>query len=475
MLFSTYTFVAFMACVLLAAAVVRSWAARKAVLLLASYAFYASWNWPFTVLLILSTVVDFTVARRMAVTEARGPRRALLLLSCVVNLGILGVFKYANFLADSVEAVLGIAGSTAVLPHFEIILPLGISFYTFQTLSYSIDVYRGKYAPTDRILDFALFVTFFPQLVAGPIVRADHFLPQCLEPPPPDPSRWSTGAVLFIWGLFKKVAIADNIGVVVDQVYAMPDQVGALGALVGTCAFAVQIYCDFSGYSHMAIGMALWLGFHLPDNFLHPYAAIGFSDFWRRWHISLSQWLRDYLYISLGGNRGGERRTARNLMLTMLLGGLWHGAAWNFVIWGGLHGAYLWGERIILERLGISRHGQRPGGVRGFALAMLTFSLVLVTWVFFRAQTFDDAMMILGRMGLSGGVRGPMDPGLEATALTMGTLAVLLVGGWIGRATRIETVAARLDPRMRVAGLGCILAVTYVMGGPSRAFIYFQF
>ena len=475
MLFSTYTFAVFFAGVLAVAALARHWTLRKVLLLVASYAFYATWNWPFTILLIISTLVDYAVALALWRSQSPGRRRALVGLSLGVNLGILAAFKYANFLLGTVSDVVGLIGSPIEVPQYDIILPLGISFYTFQSMSYSIDIYRRKYEPTRRLLDFALFVTFFPQLVAGPIVRADHFLPQCERAPEPLPHRWNVGLCLIVWGLFKKVAIADNLGPVADLVFAAPEQAGLIEAAVGTCAFAVQIYCDFSGYSHMAIGMALWLGFHLPDNFRHPYAAIGFSDFWRRWHISLSQWLRDYLYVSLGGNRQSKSKTSRNLIITMLLGGLWHGAAWNFVIWGGLHGLYLWAERIVLDKLHIPRKYTPPTGLKGFALAMLTFGLVLVTWVFFRAQTFGDAVMLLGRWAGTGGLRGTVPiPTAQLGAVGL-ALGGLLIGGWIFRDVRLEDLAARLPRALVAVGLGGVLAFTYLVGGHSRAFIYFQF
>ena len=475
MLFSTYTFFCFLGIVLATAGVLRNWTARKAFLLVASYAFYATWNWPFTILLVISTVVDYYIGHRLWRSGSPGRRKLMVLASLVVNLGILAAFKYSEFILMNVAGVAGLAGMAVTMPKFDIVLPLGISFYTFQSMSYSIDIYRRKYEPTRKLLDFALFVTFFPQLVAGPIVRADHFLPQCERPPEPVPNRWNVGLCLVLWGLFKKVAIADNMAGVVDLVYAAPGEAGVLGALAGTGAFAVQIFCDFSGYSQMAIGMALFLGFHLPDNFRHPYAAIGFSDFWRRWHISLSQWLRDYLYIALGGNRGSDGKTTRNLMLTMLLGGLWHGAAWNFVIWGGLHGLYLWGERVLLRLFGISKGYKPPKGLKGFMLAMLTFSLVLATWIFFRAQTFSDAITLLAQIGGAGGLRGNLPLRMSQIAMVGVALSALLVGGWIFRDVRLESAAARLPKPILAVALGLLLAFTYLVGGHSRAFIYFQF
>ncbi|MCA8912762.1 MAG: MBOAT family protein, partial [Planctomycetes bacterium] len=328
MLFTSPVFLVFLLVVLLFSRLPLSWSVRKGILLLASYFFYASWNPPFVILLWVSTLVDYCVALGMARSEKPKRRKALLVVSIVVNLGILGAFKYANFLSQSFADIVGLAGGQVSFTTWNVVLPLGISFYTFQTMSYTIDVYRKKLTPTRNPLDFALYVTFFPQLVAGPIVRASDFLWQLKEPRKATGPQICWGALLFILGLFKKAFLADSVfAPVADGVYAVAAAPNALQAWVGTYAFAGQIYCDFSGYSDMAIACALMLGFRLPDNFRAPYGAIGFSDFWRRWHISLSSWLRDYLYIPLGGNRKGRIRTRINLLVTMLLGGLWHGAA----------------------------------------------------------------------------------------------------------------------------------------------------
>ncbi|MFN3197092.1 MAG: MBOAT family O-acyltransferase [Bradymonadia bacterium] len=491
MLFGTYTFALFLALVLLGARLCprteSGWRMRKGWLLTASYGFYACWNWPFAGLLALSTVVDFVVARTM---YHRKRRRPWLMVSLAVNLGVLVAFKYADFLLSSVGALLssvGLGAADAVGgplidgSALDIVLPVGISFYTFQTLSYTIDVYRGHMKPAKDWLDFALFVSFFPQLVAGPIVRADQFLPQCAPGdesarrggPSVTSEMMATGVFLVSWGLFKKVAIADNLAPIADKIFAQPDAVGPLEGLTGLLAFSGQIYCDFSGYAHIAVGVALWLGFHLPDNFQHPYAAVGFSDFWRRWHITLSQWLRDYLYISLGGNRRGRWRTQRNLVITMLLGGLWHGAAWHFVAWGGLHGLYLVVERLVRR----GRQAKRSDGFKGFAGALLTFALVLVTWAFFRANTTMEAVHLLGSIvGLGPGVSSAgVSVGILELALVGGVTAALVLGGWWWREHQVEHVAARLPGWMLVPGLVGLWVVTFLGAGGTRAFIYFQF
>ena len=316
--------------------------ARKAWLLLCSYVFYAAWDWRFLGLVLASTLIDYFVGRGLSRERRPKIRTALVLTSVVGNLGILGFFKYWNFFAQSGGELfdwLGIPYHPQVLS--SLVLPVGISFYTFQTLSYSIDVYRGKLQPTRSLLDLALFVGFFPQLVAGPIVRASKFLPQLGRIHVFEQIEFRRWLVLFLVGFFKKACISDNLAPIVDRYFAQPEAYTALAAWTAVLFFAVQIYCDFSGYSDMAIACAGMLGYRLGENFDAPYLASNITAFWRRWHISLSSWLRDYLYIPLGGNRGSRLTMYRNILLTMILGGLWHGARWNFVIWGALHGIAL--------------------------------------------------------------------------------------------------------------------------------------
>ncbi|MDA1306433.1 MAG: MBOAT family protein, partial [Acidobacteria bacterium] len=309
-------------------------------LLVASYVFYGAWDYRFLSLLGISTIIDYVVALRMADAAGRH-RKAWLIVSLVTNLGLLGFFKYFNFFVDSGNALLIALGVDPMPMRLHIVLPVGISFYTFQTLSYTIDVYRGKLDPTRSLRDFALFVAYFPQLVAGPIERATHLLPQVLNPRRLSMPLLHQGLWLISWGLFKKMVIANNLAIVVDRTFAAGS--GATGAeyLIAIYAFAFQIYCDFSGYSDIARGLAALMGIDLMVNFNNPYAATNPREFWRRWHISLSTWLRDYLYVPLGGNRGALWQTYRALMLTMLLGGIWHGAQWTFVVWGLYHGVWL--------------------------------------------------------------------------------------------------------------------------------------
>jgi alginate O-acetyltransferase complex protein AlgI len=310
-------------------------------LLLASYIFYGTWNWKFLGLIWTSTVIDYYCGKKIHETPSRNRRKAILLLSIGTNLGILAFFKYYNFFANSFESLMHIIGWRVDALTLQIVLPVGISFYTFQTMSYTIDIYRNKIEPTDRFLDFALFVTFFPQLVAGPIERAKNLLPQVSSDRVVTWEKLKEGVWLICWGLFKKVFIADNLAKIVDPVFSASNPISGAEALIAVYAFAFQIYGDFSGYSDIARGISKLLGFELMLNFRMPYFSKNIREFWSRWHISLSTWLKDYLYITMGGNRFGTLRTYRNLFLTMAIGGLWHGAAWTFVFWGMFHGLVL--------------------------------------------------------------------------------------------------------------------------------------
>ncbi len=347
MLFNTFDFLLFFI-VVYALYLLLPFRAQNVMLLVASYFFYGCWDWRFLGLILASTLIDFTVGRRLPRAQGRARRRWLMLSLCG-NLGLLGFFKYFNFFVDSAQDLLAACGWHPEVWHLEIVLPVGISFYTFQTLSYTIDIYRGKIEPIDSILDFALFVAFFPQLVAGPIERAGRLIPQIVRPRVVDAARVREGLFLILGGLFKKMFIADNCAVIVDRIYGSAS--GATGAewLLATYAFAIQVYCDFSGYSDVARGLGKMMGFDIMLNFNLPYFATSPSDLWRRWHISLSSWLRDYLYVPLGGNRKGEVRTNLNLMITMVLGGLWHGASWNMALWGFQQGAVLVLYRFVAK------------------------------------------------------------------------------------------------------------------------------
>jgi alginate O-acetyltransferase complex protein AlgI len=406
MLFNSFEFAAFFAVVyLLYVATLRRVRLQNALVLVGSYYFYACWDWRFLGLIWLSTLVDFAAGRAMDARRetphrddapyrhSAAGRKALLTLSVVANLGILGIFKYYDFFAASAAGLLEQLGIPANPPLLRVILPVGISFYTFQTLSYTIDIYRGQLRACPSLLRFAAFVAFFPQLVAGPIVRARDFLPQLAQPRRITWAQTNEGAYLILWGLFKKVVIAGNLARLADGVFAADPATLAGGqVLVAVYAFAVQIYCDFSGYSDIARGLAKLLGFELALNFNLPYFARNPSEFWRRWHISLSTWLRDYLYIPLGGNRKGPRRTLIHLALTMLLGGLWHGAAWTFVAWGAYQGVLLIAHRLMMPWLDRVTRFASPLGRSAWRMVTLVgfFQCVCFGWLIFRANSLEQ-------------------------------------------------------------------------------------
>lgn len=364
---------------------------RNVLILGASYLFYGWWDWRFLFLIIFSSFVDFFVGKALGETVKKSKRKALLLVSLVSNLGLLVYFKYANFFIDSFVQSFRFFGGEIEATTLDIILPVGISFYTFQTLSYTIDIYYGKIKPTRNILAFFSFVAFFPQLVAGPIERAKHLLPQFFVTHKFNYRFARTGLLLMAFGLFKKMVIADRLGILVNQVYNDPESHGGGALVVATIAFAFQIYCDFSGYSDIAIGAARTLGFDLMKNFDAPYFSKSITEFWRRWHISLSTWFRDYVYIPLGGSRKKELRVYTNLFIVFLVSGLWHGAAITFIIWGAIHGLF-----IVLEKA-MSNHGlklSRRGVIGSLVFIPFTFVIATFAWIFFRANSTADALYV---------------------------------------------------------------------------------
>lgn len=494
MTFNSFQFAAFFSVIWLVCAVLlrpRVWRAvfprasrfsviqtRNAILLAASYVFYAAWDWRFLGLLMLSTAVDFVLGGALGRLQDARKRRLCVVTSLVVNLGILGIFKYFDFFAESFDSACRALGLHVQTVTLDVVLPVGISFYTFQSLAYTIDVYRRRLKPEPSPLRFALFVAFFPQLVAGPIERPGDLLPQFKRTRHVTWARVSTGAHLIAVGLFKKVVIADTVARVADAAFGLGHPSG-LQVLVGVYAFAFQIYCDFSGYSDIARGAARCLGFELSRNFDMPYFSASPSEFWRRWHITLSSWLRDYLYISLGGNRRGKGRTFQNLMLTMVLGGLWHGAAWTFVIWGTLHGAILCVYRVIERPLrdrvaSFSLVIQRL--LRFFAV-ILFFHLVCVSWVFFRAEDFTHAVTLLGAL-----VSEPTrDPSRALSALGPVRLSFGLVSALLGvqilqyfKHNRWIVFGSPAPVRGLVYAVAALLFV-WVGEDGGAAFIYFQF
>jgi alginate O-acetyltransferase complex protein AlgI len=471
MVFNTLTFVVFFAIVVALHALPFGWTTRKINLLIASYVFYAAWNPPFILLLWISTIVDWYAAQGLVRAERAPARRAWMLLSVVANLGMLLYFKYGSFLLQNFTVLMATIGVDYHAPQIDIVLPVGISFYTFATMSYTLDVYLRRALPARNFLDYALFVTFFPHLVAGPIMRPTELVPQFETPKRATLQQLCFGLGLMTLGLFNKVVLADTfLSGAAERVFDRGKMPGLLDAWAGTLAFSGQIFCDFAGYSTTAIGAALCLGFKMPDNFRFPYAAVGFSDFWRRWHITLSSWLRDYLYIPLGGNRHGPARTNLALIATMLLGGLWHGANWTFVAWGGLHGAYLMGERGVRRRFS----NYRPGPWVLFGLGLLTYFLVNVTWVLFRAKDFTTARHVLGGMA---GVNAHAAPILETVFLASVGLIIpsLVAAHWYMRDRTLESVIARTPPIVIGLLWGLMVFLIVISQGAGSAFIYFQF
>ncbi|MBI9080007.1 MAG: MBOAT family protein [Pseudodesulfovibrio sp.] len=394
MIFSSIEFIIFFGVVLLGLILLRNRNnARKTLLLAASWYFYAYWDWRFLSLILLSTLVDFWIGRQLGSTDDSRFRKRLLVGSLAVNLGLLGFFKHFNFFIDSFRPLVEALGLHAGT--LDIILPVGISFYTFQTLSYTIDIYRGNIEPHESLLDFALFVGFFPQLVAGPIVRASHFLPQLNEYKPLTGANFYAGFQRFTYGLFKKVFIADRLALFSDHVFANAGAYDCTTTWLAAIAYSLQIYFDFSGYSDMAIGVARIMGYDLGENFNFPYLSKSPREFWRRWHISLSTWVRDYIYIPLGGSWKGTLRTYFNVVLTMLLCGLWHGPAWTFVAWGGLHGVAMAGNRLFM------RSGDEPANsLQALFGWVSTMVFVVLGWVLFRSEGFGKASLMLRQMFL---------------------------------------------------------------------------
>ena len=452
---------------------------QNIMLLAASYLFYGYWDWRFLSLIALSTLVDYITGLKIEEQNIKGGegsqklKKRWLLVSICTNLGLLGFFKYFNFFTASMTAVLSNLGVNPDMFYLDIVLPVGISFYTFQTMSYTIDIYRGKMQPTKRFLDFALYVSFFPQLVAGPIERAKDLLPRILNKRHFDRVQFFEGVHLIFWGLFKKVYVADNLAPLVDQVFRNPSPSG-FEVIFGAYAFAFQIYCDFSGYSDIARGCAKCMGIELMINFNFPYIAVNPSDFWQRWHISLSSWLRDYLYIPLGGNRGTTFATYRNLSLTMLLGGLWHGASWVFVVWGAYQGVLLIGHRLltpIIDSLAKIR-AAIPAEIRKVVNIVVMFQLVCVGWIIFRARTMDQIGDMIAAVFTW---RGAPDWSLVIPLIQFGAPMFIIEA--------FQFIWSKDDPHLfqkiplYVRGLayGVLFYLFAMHGAAAQSFVYFQF
>jgi D-alanyl-lipoteichoic acid acyltransferase DltB (MBOAT superfamily) len=475
MLFDTFTFFFFLALVFglywSLPKGATSW--RNLLLLVASYIFYGWWDWRFLGLIAFSSVVDFLVGQRLNATEETRPRRLWLLLSLLTNLGLLGVFKYYDFFVTSFADALGSIGLEVHPATLGLILPVGISFYTFQTLSYTIDVYRRRIEPTGDLLHFLAFVSFFPQLVAGPIERASHLLPQFEEEKTFDAQTAHSGMRLILWGLFKKVVVADSCAVHVDAIFAshatMPPSVVALGIVY----FAFQIYCDFSGYSDIAIGTGRLFGFDIMRNFRYPYFARDIAEFWRRWHISLSTWFRDYLYIPLGGSRGSLKRTVLNTTAVFVISGAWHGANWTFIIWGALNALYF----IPLLVRGQNRRfldetsAWLPTPRQALRISV-TFALTCIAWVFFRADSVTQAFEILGHISTPDLLS---IPNAHRSALPL--VALLVSWEWVQRNSECPLHMPKLPVWSRVVVYYALIAAVVYFHSIRRQtqFIYFQF
>lgn len=479
MLFNSFTFFVFFFVVFSLYLLFRgNLKLQNRTLLVASYVFYGWWDWRFLGLIGFSTVVDYFCGLMVHKSERVADRKRFLIMSVSLNLAILGFFKYCNFFAAGFEKLLCFFGVTAHPPILHIILPVGVSFYTFQEIGYIVDVYRGRVRPVRDLWDYALFVAFFPQLMAGPINRAAHLLPQILQPRDLKLDRFYEGSYLVFWGLFKKIFVADNLAGIVDPVFNSMGPYHGIQVLIALYAFAFQIYCDFSGYTDMARGLAKIMGFDLMLNFNLPYFAADPSDFWKRWHISLSSWLRDYLYIPLGGNRKGEWSTYRNIMLTMLLGGLWHGASWHFVIWGGYHGCILWLYKFLAPYFEnfpkIRDHLLR--NIWKAVRILFFFHLTCLGWLFFRAGSFAQIadmfhalLRIFFRPIATGSFKNETGSVLFFIAFLMVVQALQFL--------KKDLMAVLKLPAFARAGFYVLIFYSMVIWGTSSAkeFIYFQF
>jgi alginate O-acetyltransferase complex protein AlgI len=464
MLFNSLAFVVFLPCVLIMVGVLPArW--RIAFLLAASYFFYGCWNWRFLGLLLLTSVTDYWVGKAIHGTRDERHRRHLLYLSMGVNLSILGFFKYFNFFIDSVGGGLDFLGLHVSLPVLRIVLPVGISFYTFQSMGYTIDIYRRQMEPAKRFLDFASYVSYFPQLVAGPIERATHLLPQLLTPGRVTAERVNTALILMLIGFTKKVLIADSIAPEVDRIFAHHAELSSGELLRGAYLFALQIYCDFGGYSDIARGVSELFGIRLMINFNQPYLSQSLTEFWRRWHISLSSWLRDYLYFSLGGTRDGSWNIYRNLMVTMLIAGLWHGANWTYVVWGGLNGLVLAIELGLGVGRGAARATAWPARV---ARTLLTFHIWVLLMIVFRSPNFS---VVIGYLGGLFRCKQLGDVGWLPFAAAAAVLAIDIPQYVSGD----HVVFSRMPWWVQSPAYAAICFGILLFGGAGMPFIYFQF
>lgn len=472
MQFDSFTFLVFFSLVLGWYGALKSWDKKKNLLLIASYVFYSAWSPWFLPLLIISSSLDWWMSLRMSKSETK-TRKLWVIAIITINISILAYFKYAIFFAENANHALSWFGLNAEIPKYSLILPLGISFYTFHSLSYCIDVYRRRFEPSSNLRDYLLYVAFFPQLVAGPIVRWTQMCKQIELPRTLSLRGVAVGGAMMIFGLFEKIVLADTIfAPVANNIFALSEPT-TIQAWVGVIAFSGQIFCDFAGYSTCAIGAAFALGFNLPINFKNPYVAAGFSDFWTKWHVSLSTWLRDYLYIPLGGNRRSIFFTCRNLMLTMLIGGLWHGAGWTFIIWGGLHGVYL-----ILERL-LREHFPRPYYLPRWLISVFVGSYTLIAvmyaWVWFRVSDVAHGWSLTKILFTPAGEWQGLTSLVGEQKLVIVTFIMLLGTQLLYRERELKSIITEAPVLPLGVVLGGCTSLIILAPGAGNIFIYFQF
>lgn len=468
MLFNSLDFAIFLPIVfILYWYVCREQKAKNTLLLIASYVFYGWWDWRFLSLIVISSMVDYWVGLSLSRIEAPRERKWLLGVSLLVNLGFLGFFKYYNFFADSFSDAFSFFGFAINTGSLHIILPVGISFYTFQTMSYTLDIYHRKIQAASNPIAFFAFVSFFPQLVAGPIERASHLLPQFLKSAKFEYKKALWGMRQMLWGLFMKVAVADRLSIYVDAVYNNADMHTGLSCSLATVFFAFQIYCDFAGYSLMAIGCAKLFGFELMDNFRRPYFSSSFKTFWSRWHISLSTWFRDYVYIPLGGSRVGPKRRNFNLFTTFVVSGLWHGANWTFVIWGAIHGFFQIIEKQLLNKVKLR--------IPKLIQILLVFVFTCLAWIFFRATSLSEAITILNKIFTAPGNHIHLgDLGIMAFSLM--SLGILLLADWLDEYYPEVEILSHPSPLIRWSSqLGLVVYIVSFGVFDGSQFIYFQF
>jgi alginate O-acetyltransferase complex protein AlgI len=482
MLFNSIDFAIFLPIVFLLYwfATAKNLKLQNFLIVVVSYIFYGWWDWRFLSLILLSTLIDYSIGRKLGTEENHSKRKVLLWTSIFINLGFLGFFKYFNFFLDNFITAFSFFGSEIRASSLNIILPVGISFYTFQTLSYSIDVYKRKLAPTKDFLAFSAFVSFFPQLVAGPIERAAHLLPQFYKKRTFDYALAVDGMRQILWGLFKKIVIADNCAEFANLIFNNSSDYSGSTLVLGALFFTFQIYGDFSGYSDIAIGTSRLFGFDLMQNFNYPYFSRDIAEFWRRWHISLSTWFRDYLYIPLGGSRGGTWKNLRNIFIIFIVSGLWHGANWTYIIWGALNAIYFLPLLFTgrnRKNLDVVAEGKNIPSIRELALMLFTFTLTVFAWIFFRANSVGHAIGYISEIFSPSLLTIPKFAGMERALTTIILTTIFILIEWNGREGQyaIANIERKWKRPFRYAVYYAIIVAILWFGGNEQHFIYFQF